>query len=441
MNKQAWIEYALSKGFESFEIYQSVSEEKRVAWFDHEMSSYVTSHVTGTSFRGIINGKMANTASEDVSDDKMEAVISAMIDQAANITSEDEVMIRKPEMSEETEYVQTWVRPSGAEIQELLKSLEEKILAKDPRIIQVTDLEWEEDTSRREITNSYGMKVEDGTKIQALVAGAAAMENGEVKNDFKVETVHDLAKFDADKFVNELADSVLSKLGAKGLPSGNYPVIFEKDAMTSLFSVFTGMFSGDLIGKGISPLRDKIGEKVFSELVTVMDDPRNQNAANLANYDDEGCPTKTKTLVDHGVFKMALHNTQSAMRMNTESTGNGFKPGYASPVGVHPMNCYIVPGDKSLDELCADMKEGYVITSLQGLHAGVDFVTTNFSLQSSGYYVKDGKRERSVTLVTVAANFLELMNKVVAVGNDLEWSYRSVTCPSIAFSECAVAGE
>ena len=105
------------------------------------------------------------------------------------------------------------------------------------------------------------------------------------------------------------------------------------------------------------------------------------------------------------------------------------------------MNCYIVPGDKSLDELCADMKEGYVITSLQGLHAGVDFVTTNFSLQSSGYYVKDGKRERSVTLVTVAANFLELMNKVVAVGNDLEWSYRSVTCPSIAFSECAVAGE
>ena len=441
MNKQAWIEYALSKGFESFEIYQSVSEEKRVAWFDHEMSSYVTSHVTGTSFRGIINGKMANTASEDVSDDKMEAVISAMIDQAANITSEDEVMIRKPEPAEETEYVQTWVRPSGAEIQELLKSLEEKILAKDPRIIQVTDLEWEEDTSRREITNSYGMKVEDGTKIQALVAGAAAMENGEVKNDFKVETVHDLAKFDADKFVNELADSVLSKLGAKGLPSGNYPVIFEIDAMTSLFSVFTGMFSGDLIGKGISPLRDKIGEKVFSELVTVMDDPRNQNAANLSNYDDEGCPTKTKTLVDQGVFKMALHNTQSAMRMHTESTGNGFKPGYASPVGVHPMNCYIVPGDKSLDELCADMKEGYVITSLQGLHAGVDFVTTNFSLQSSGYYVKDGKRERSVTLVTVAANFLELMNKVVAVGNDLEWSYRSVTCPSIAFSECAVAGE
>lgn len=108
---------------------------------------------------------------------------------------------------------------------------------------------------------------------------------------------------------------------------------------------------------------------------------------------------------------------------------------------MSPMNLYIVPGEKSLEELCAEMKEGYVITSLQGLHAGIDFVTTNFSLQSSGYWIKDGKFDRSVTLVTVAGNFLDLMKKVCAVGNDLEWSYRSIAAPSIYFGECAVAGE
>lgn len=69
------------------------------------------------------------------------------------------------------------------------------------------------------------------------------------------------------------------------------------------------------------------------------------------------------------------------------------------------MNCYIQPGDKSLDELCQDMQEGLVITELAGLHAGIDFVTTNFSLQCSGYYVKNGKCDHSVSLITVAGNF------------------------------------
>ncbi len=127
--------------------------------------------------------------------------------------------------------------------------------------------------------------------------------------------------------------------------------------------------------------------------------------------------------------------------MNMESTGNGFKGSYTSAVGVRPMNCFVEPGDKTLDELCADMKEGLVITSLAGLHAGINFITTNFSLQCSGYLVKDGKRDRSVTLITIAGNFLDLMKHVTAVGNDADWSYKTIAVPSIAFESCAIAGE
>ena len=87
------------------------------------------------------------------------------------------------------------------------------------------------------------------------------------------------------------------------------------------------------------------------------------------------------------------------------------------------------------------MKDGLVITDLQGLHAGIDFVTTNFSLQASGYLVKDGKRDRSVTLITVAGNFMDLMKKVEEVGSDLDWSYHQIKSPSIYFKECAVSGE
>ncbi len=441
MNKEKWIKTALEEGFESFEIYQAVSEEIKVEWYQHEMSSYVTSRVNGTSFRGVIGGKMANMATEDPSDERMEETLRAMKEQAASITSEDAVRIRKPEKTEETASLTVWKKPSADKIKEILKETEEAILAYDPRIVQVTMLEWIGETNRREITNSYGMKVEDTGSFQGMVAGAAAMDGKEVKNGFEITLVHDPETFDKGPFIKKLCDNVLRQFGAAPIPSGTYPVIFEQSVMTDLLNVFTGLFSGDLIGKGISPLKDRLGEKIFAENVTLIDDPRNQDAASLANYDDEGCPTKTKVLVKDGVFKEMLHNTKSAERMHTESTGNGFKRSYASVVGVSPMNLYIVPGEKSLEELCAEMKEGYVITSLQGLHAGIDFVTTNFSLQSSGYWIKDGKFDRSVTLVTVAGNFLDLMKKVCAVGNDLEWSYRSIAAPSIYFGECAVAGE
>lgn len=441
MNKQAWIECALQKGMESFEIYESLSKQREVTWFQGQMDTFVTSSVLGTSIRGVYNGKMAYMALEEVKDTDMESTIDALIDQAKTVTSEDIDKIREPQESTPVEHHKDWVQPSMEKIQSILKELEAKIMAYDPRIIQVTTLGWQEAWGERSITNSYGMEVHDEDRMQILVAGAACKQDEDIKDDYNVEVVYDLSKFDKDTFVKELCERTLYKLGAVILSSRTCPVIFEKDAMTSLFGAFTGLFSGDLIYKGISPLKDKLNTKVFSEKITVIDNPRNTDALSIANFDDEGCPTKEKVLVENGIFTMMLHNTKSALQMHTESTGNGFKAGYASSVGVSPMNCYIVPGEKSLEQLCEEMKDGFVITDLAGLHAGIDFVTTNFSLQCSGYWVKDGKRDQSVTLVTVAANFLELMKKVTDVGSDLDWKYRSVVAPSIAFASCAISGE
>ncbi len=127
--------------------------------------------------------------------------------------------------------------------------------------------------------------------------------------------------------------------------------------------------------------------------------------------------------------------------MQTESTGNGFKGGYASPVSVSPMNLYIEPGDQSLAQLEERMQDGLVITDLEGLHAGIDFVSTNFSLQARGCLVQGGKRTQSVTLITAAGSFMELMNDVTAVGSDIDWSYRQLVSPSILFGKMAISGE
>ena len=441
MTNQKWIAYALEKGFEAFEIYQILEKNKSVQWFAGEVDSFVTSRVLGTSLRGIYNGKMANFSVEDPSDSNMEMVISNMITQANAITSDEEVVIREPEDTVPVKSKRVWVRPSNEQIRDVMKTLEEKCYQYDPRIVQVSSVQWEEVKNVRKIENSKGMQIEDEITVQALIAGVAASENGQVKTGFKVEMVEDLSQFDQDEFVEKLCSDAVKQLGATSLPSGEYPVILERSAMTNLFAAFTGMFSGDLISKGISPLKDKLGQSVFSDKITVIDDPRFADAINVVSYADEGCPTRTKKLVEDGVFTTILHDSKSAKKMGTESTGNGFRPAYTSPVNVVPRNCYIVPGDKDLDGLCESMGEGLVITSMMGLHAGIDFVTTNFSLQCAGYWVKDGKRDHSVTLITMAANFLDLMKNVEEVGNDIKWSYGDIACPSVRFTSCAISGE
>ena len=441
MNKQAWISYALSHGFESFEIYRSLSKERTVSWYEGRTDSFVTSRVLGTALRGIIDGKMASMATEDTDDANMEKIIESMRLQASAMTGEETGKILDTKRGEEVKSTKCWKRPSQEEIESLLKKIEAAVLAYDPRIVQVTDLEWSDETNETEITNSRGMEVGNARTVQVVVAGAAAADGSEVKNEYEFETVEDISAFDTDAFVRELCDGLLRKLGASSIPSGSYPVILEKKAMTSLFTAFSGMFSGDLIGKGISPLKDSLDTQIFSSSVSVTDDPRSLSAASVYNYDDEGHPTCRKTVVGSGVFKTILHSTKSAERMHAESTGNGFRASYSDPVGVRPCNMCIEKGDRSLDGLCEMMGDGLVITSFQGLHAGIDTVTTDFSLQSSGYLVKDGKRDRSVTLITCAGNFLDLMKHVTAVGNDLEWKFRTIACPSILFESIAVSGE
>lgn len=441
MNKEKWMRRALDLGIESFEIYQSISKNKEVTWYQGQMDTFVSSVVNGTSIRGIVDGNMANLALEVVDDASMDIVLQGLIEQAKLVSTQEKDQLRKPEPFEAVTSDVKWVKPSMEALASCFQQVESKCLQYDPRIVQVANLVWQEAYGQREITNTLGLHVQDADQAQYFAVALVASENGQSKIEQEIEIIHDLNDFDIDVFVKKLCDKVLARLGSTSLQSQKTPVILEKGAMTDLLSAFMGMFNGELIHKGISPIAKSLNESIFSSLITLVDDPRCKEALSIASFDDEGCPTRKKVLVDRGVFKTILHDTKSAMRMQAESTGNGFKSGYASGVSVHPMNAYIQPGTRSLDDLCETMQNGLVITDLQGLHAGINFVSADFSLQCEGYWVKDGKRAQSVSLITIADNFLELMKKVIEVGNDLEWSYHQVVSPSILFKDCSISGE
>lgn len=137
MNKQVWIEKALGLGIQEFEIYQSTTVEKEMTWFQGQMDTLVSSKVTGTSIRGIVDGKMANMALEEIDDSMCETVLKSLIEQAHIISNEETDSLRKPEPIEYAKKDVTWNMASTEYVKDVLQSLEAKILAYDPRVIQV----------------------------------------------------------------------------------------------------------------------------------------------------------------------------------------------------------------------------------------------------------------------------------------------------------------
>lgn len=439
MNKQKWIDRAEELGLDGFEITRVLTRSREVSWFEHTMDTFVTSKVTSTSMRALVDGKVVSVSLEKVDDSMMDEVLGNL-KQAAALVSESEKDELVPVI--ETEIVhptRIWNEPSAEEIKTFLASLESRLEAADPRVTMVNEVAFSSSKGESELSNSLGVAVSEESNVQAVVAQITMQDKDNLRDGYLVRPVLDLQSFDQDAFVRELVDDVAGQLHARSLSSRTCPVIFDHDAMSTLFGCFSGLFSGSLIARGISPLTGKLHEKIFSDQITIIDDPRNLDAIYMQNYDDEGHPTAKKVVVDHGVFETILHNTKSALKMNAESTGNGFKSG-GGATSVSPMNLYIVPGEDSFDTLLKTMDNGVVITELAGMHAGVDFVSTNFSLQAKGYLVEGGKKVRPLTLITIAGNFMELMNKVQAVGSDLKWDMRTIASPSILFEEAAVGG-
>ncbi|HPS82538.1 MAG TPA: metallopeptidase TldD-related protein, partial [Candidatus Limiplasma sp.] len=135
------------------------------------------------------------------------------------------------------------------------------------------------------------------------------------------------------------------------------------------------------------------------------------------------------------------HNLKTAHKDGVETTGNASKGSYAASVRVSPSNFYLEAGLQPLEALLADMGEGLVITEVEGLHAGANAVSGDFSLLAKGYTVKEGKRERPVEQITIAGNFFEMLKQVKAVGSDLRFPSGGFGAPSVDVGLLSVAGK
>ena len=168
------------------------------------------------------------------------------------------------------------------------------------------------------------------------------------------------------------------------------------------------------------------------------------NGGASAAFDGEGVATRTKDVIEKGRLVTFLHNLKTAKKDGVEPTGNASRASFKSPVGISPTNFFIQPGEKSYDQLVADLSDGIIIIDVQGLHSGANPVSGDFSLGAYGYLVEKGKVVRPVDQITIAGNFFKLLAAVEEVGSDLQFGTPGprghIGSPSLLISSLSVAG-
>ncbi len=419
--KDILVKALVDEGIAEYEIYYMSDEGTSVSTLNREVDSFASSTSGGLCLRVATDGKMGYASTQLMTESEMRELPSRARANALATEKPDTVGIYKGSESYEELKIRKAELLSAAELKKYALLVGDAMFNKNESVKDGTTSKAVSEGTTVRLVNSHGLDLSLDCGINALI-GEAVVEVGDEKQaEYSLKS---LDRDSADETVREVASEAVSdamaKLGAQLVPSGKYNVIFSGNEMRSILSVFSSAFSAKAALDGMSRLKGKEGEIIASPIVNITDDPQREGNSIGTNFDAEGVATHRKSVVEAGVLKTLLYNRETALAMGKETTANASKAGYASPIGIRPYSFAIEPGDMSHDELFALVKDGIYITELKGLHAGANAVSGDFSLESAGFMIRDGKKCEAVKSFTVAGNFFDLLMNIKALGNKLE---------------------
>src|SRR5205809_819471 len=315
---------------------------------------------------------------------------------------------------------------------DLLRAVARATRAADPRVTQViASLSSEEVVTL--VATASGWTVGDVRPLTRLNVTAIAEENGRreiggwggggrVALDFYLEEERWRG------FAREAARQAVLKLRAVDAPAGTMTVVLGPGWPGILLHEAVGHgLEGDFNRKGTSAFAGRMGQKVASELVTVIDDGTIPNRRGSLNVDDEGTPTGRTVLIEKGVLVGYMQDRLNARLMGMEPTGNGRRESYAYPPMPRMTNTFMLAGDDAPEEIIGSVRHGLYAVTFGG--GQVDITNGKFVFSASeAYLIEDGRVTAPVKGATLIGNGPEALTRVVRVGRDLKLDEGVGTC-------------
>ena len=270
----------------------------------------------------------------------------------------------------------------------------------------------------------------------SLSASVIAGEGTNMQRDYEYASRVFARDLPACAWVGQSAGTrAVARLNPRKMPTTRASVFFDPRIAGGMIGAMLGAISGSSIARGTSFLKDKLGQKVFPDSITISEDPHRARGLRSRAFDAEGLLPQKRKLIDAGILTTWLLDLRSARQLNMRSTGHAARSAGGAP-SPSASNVYLEAGKLSPQELMQDVEHGFYVTETMG--SGINGVTGDYSQAASGFWIEKGKIAFPVSEMTIAGNLKDMFLHLSAA-NDLEF-LRGIDAPTLRIDGMTIAG-
>jgi PmbA protein len=414
---------------------ESISAEVRMG----ELEGMEREEGRSVALRAFIGKRQAAASSTDLSAKGLAALAGRVV-QMAKAAPEDpycgllEARYRASGAQVELEQSDT-ARPSPEQLLELAKRCEAASLA-IPGIVNSSGGGASFDTAQFVYATSDGFEGAECGTSYSLGAQPVAQRGDDMERDYEYRTRRFFADLGSPEEIGRLAgERTARRLGARKIGSTKAAVIFENRLAGRIISPLFSGINGASIARGTSFLKDKLGQRVFSEGFRIHEDPFVKRGLASRPFDGEGGAVKPTTIVEDGVIQTWLLNAAAARQLKLEPNGHATS-GHGGPPGIGTSNLFVKPGARDLAGLMSDAGRGLFVTDM--FSPALNMNTGDWSVGVAGYWFERGEVEHPVSEVTVAGNLLDIFARL-RCGADIE-NRGALEIASLIVDDLAIGG-
>jgi PmbA protein len=427
---------------EHVEAFVSRGGETEVRVYEGEVEHFVAAQAEGIGIRVVRDGRTGFAYAGTLDDDAIAEVLAEARDNVQFGTVDEWAGLADPDGVPQTDQ-SLWNDeldefPTEAKIQ-LAKDLEKLTVNADPRI-RIDDSNYADAFGEAAVATTTGIR-QWGRENGCFVSVSTLADDGdETQTGFGFSVGRDPSILNIEKAAQEAADRATRLLGATKPESKRTTVVLDPFVTAQLLGIIASTLNGEAVVKGRSLFQDRLGDDVAPSFVSLIDDPTNPLAYTATDVDGEGLAARRNELIANGVLKQFTHNSYSARRAGTASTGNATRGGFSGTPGVGALALSVEPGSRSQAELIADVDDGLLVQSVTGIHSGVNPISGDFSTGAAGLMIRNGEVAEPVREFTIASTLQRMLLDIVEIGNDVDWLPMRAAGVSIVIRDVTMSG-
>jgi PmbA protein len=418
---------------EQAEVFEIESEATKIGFEANKLKSFEVEETRGIAARVVVDGRLGFAASSDLS--AADKLIANALESARHGDALPAFRFPPPHPGPE---VQVYDPKLAALPTERLIDMGREMIAilLEADAESLINIELERRVRRTRVHNSAGVEVTVQKAPLSIMMMVERVRGDDVAILFRQ---FGTAAWDEDYavFARGIADKLRLAQQATNISSRRMPVLFSPNGAATLALPLMQGLNGKNVYRAISPMAGQVGEQLFDEKLTVVDDPTLDGRPGSSSHDDEGVPRQRHPLVERGVLRGFLYDLKTAAQAGAEPTGSGARKLFAPPSPAF-SNLVVEAGETPVTEIIAGIEEGLLVEDPLGLGQG-NIISGAFSNNLSlAFKIEGGEIVGRVKDVSIAGNIYQDLRRVEAVSRESEWVYGGASLPYILLPELNV---